>query len=159
MPHRKDSNDAWRLLPRSFTETAAKTEFIVTTKQTPSGFILGIGLIIGVVIGIVFCYQVLFNEISDNITQFATVKAIGHPVSYLAGIVLSCALIVATGGFAIGLIGNVGIYALLEQLTEIQFHLTTERMSSIFLLSITMCVSSGMLALRKVLKADPAELF
>lgn len=136
-----------------------KREFIVTTKQTPSGFILGIGLIIGVVIGIVFCYQVLFNEISDNITQFATVKAIGHQVSYLAGIVLSCALIVATGGFAIGLIGNVGIYELLEQLTEIQFHLTTERMSSIFLLSITMCVSSGMLALRKVLKADPAELF
>jgi hypothetical protein len=37
--------------------------------------------------------------------------------------------------------------------------LTWERAAAVYALTLTMCITSGCLAMRKVLAADPAELF
>ncbi len=136
-----------------------RREVMVTTKETPAGFILGIGLIVGVIIGIVICYQILFNEVTDNISQFATVKAIGHPPSYIAGIVVGCSIILGVSGFCVGLVGSFGLYAFIEKLAQIQMTLNLNRIGLVFVVTVSMCVFSGILALRKVLKEDPADLF
>ncbi len=68
-------------LPDSFIlltpDEMRQREVMHTIKAVPVGAIFGIGLIIGFAIGIVICYQILFNEITDHMAQFATMMAMG----------------------------------------------------------------------------------
>jgi putative ABC transport system permease protein len=134
-------------------------EVIATIKRTPSGFILGVSLIVGLIIGIIICYQILFNEVNDNLPQFAMVKAMGHPQSAMTGIVLSCAMILGTVGFALGATGAIGLYKIIEALTQLGMNLSVSRLVTVYALTLFMCICSGLLALRRVIKADPAELY
>ncbi|MGC6456470.1 MAG: ABC transporter permease [Coraliomargaritaceae bacterium] len=140
-------------------EELFRREVMTTIKSTPSGFILGVSLLVGLVIGIIICYQILFNEVTDNIAQFAMIKAMGYSSSVLTGIVLSCAMILGTIGFVLGILGSVGLYELIEKLTQLAMHLSVERIILVYVLTLFMCVCSGLLALKKVIKADPAELY
>ena len=136
-----------------------KREVIATIKRTPSGFILGVSLVVGLVIGIIICYQILFNEVNDNISQFAMIKAMGHPQSAMTGIVLSCAMILGTTGFTLGAIGTIGLYQIIESLTLLGMHLSPSRIATVYALTLFMCTCSGLLALKKVIQADPADLY
>ena len=46
------------------------------TVNAPIGAIF-IGLLVSLFIGTVICYQILYNEITDNLSQYATLKAMG----------------------------------------------------------------------------------
>jgi putative ABC transport system permease protein len=126
---------------------------------TPAGTIFVIGLIVGVAIGVIICYQILFNEISDNLPQYATVKAMGFPPGYLVGLVMRQALLLGLFGFIPGLAGGALLYSVIQHSTRILMLLTWQRIVFIFALTILMCAVSGLLAVRKVLRADPAEVF
>jgi putative ABC transport system permease protein len=130
-----------------------------TMKKAPVGAIFGIGLIIGFVIGIIICYQILFNEITDHISQFATLKAMGFSGAYLRGVVLQEAVLLAVVGFLPGLGGGYLLYWILERMTGIVMFQTPGRAAVIFLLTVVMCVMAGLVAVKRVLRADPAEVF
>jgi putative ABC transport system permease protein len=134
-------------------------EVLITTKRSPSGIVFGIGLIVGFCIGIIICYQILFNEISDNLSQFATIKAMGHPRLFLYGIVMGEALILSALGFIPGLAAGVGLYTFLENLTRISMFLTPGRILLVLLLTTGMCLIAALLSLKTVIKADPADLY
>lgn len=57
--------------------------------SAPIGFIFGMGVIMGLMVGMVIVYQILFTEISNNLSQFATLKAMGYPQSYLVKVVFA----------------------------------------------------------------------
>jgi putative ABC transport system permease protein len=62
-------------------------------------------------------------------------------------------------GFVVGIgIGNV-LYQFISNSTGLPMMITWGRGSLILVLTLVMCVTSGLLALRKLLKADPASLF
>jgi len=151
------------LLPNDFTvltpEELRRFEVRFTTRSTPVGALLGIGLIVGFVIGVIISYQILFNEVTDHMPQFATLKAIGFPNTFLVRIVLKEALLLSVLGFFPGLAAGFGLYAFIEQFTKIVMILNFNRIFYIFMLTVIMCTIAGMLAVKKVLKADPAELF
>ncbi len=136
-----------------------KREVSVTTRRSPSGVVFGIGLLVGFTIGIIICYQILFNEITDNLSQFATLKAIGYPARHLAAIVIGKALILSVIGFLPGLAAGFALYGLLESLTQIKMFLTPGRILLVFALSAGMCLIAALLSLRTVIQADPADLF
>ncbi len=137
----------------------ARRERDITTRKAPVGIVFGLGLVVGFAIGTVVCYQILFNEVSDHLPQFAMMKAIGHRPRFLAGIVLSEALILSGGGFLAGLAGGWGIYVFLEDRTALLMDLTVPRAGVIFVLTAGMCLLAGRLALKKVQATDPADLF
>jgi len=74
-------------------------------------------------------------------------------------IVLKEALLLSVLGFFPGFGASLGLYTLIEHTTKIIMDLNPYRVVSVFLLTVLMCVIAGMLAVKKVLKADPAELF
>ena len=43
--------------------------------------------------------------------------------------------------------------------TNLPLYMTQERATTVFLMTLTMCAISGLLAMRKVRKLDPAEVF
>lgn len=134
-------------------------EKIYTTKSSPAGIIFGIGLIVALIIGIIICYQILFNEINDHLEQYATLKAIGHKSSYIFSIVLYEALFLSLIGFIPGLVASYLLFMIVEYLTQIIMFFTSVRILIIFALTILMAQISATLAIRKVISADPADLF
>jgi len=134
-------------------------EKIFTIKSSPAGIIFGIGLIVALVIGVIICYQILFNEINDHLSQFATLKAIGYKANYIFFIVFYEALLLAINGFIPGLLASYLLFMLVEHFTQIIMHLTPIRVLFIFMLTLIMTQMSAALAIRKVISADPADLF
>lgn len=126
---------------------------------TPVGFVFGLGLAMGFAVGVVICYQTLSADIGDHLAEFATLKAIGYSNRYLAGIVLQEALFLALLGFVPGLFISAALYAFLENHTGLPLRLTLPRGGLVLVLTVSMCVLSGLIAVRKVQKADPAEVF
>jgi putative ABC transport system permease protein len=140
-------------------EQMRRREVRFTTWETPVGIIFGIGLVVGFVIGVIICYQVLFNEITDHLPQYATLRAVGYANSYLVGLVQKAALLLSLMGFVPGLVLAWMFYQGIEAHSGIVMFLNWQRVGFVLGLTVLMCVLAGYLAAKKVLEADPAELF
>ncbi|MDW8444917.1 MAG: FtsX-like permease family protein [Acetobacteraceae bacterium] len=125
----------------------------------PIGFIFGLGVAIGLVVGCVIVYQILFSDISRHLGEYATLKAMGYTDGYLARVVMSAALILAVLGFLPGLVLSFGLYEIASAQIFIPLHMTLPRASFVFGLIFAMCVVSGLIAIRKLRDADPADMF
>ena len=152
----RDLPDDFIVLTRAELEAR---EWAHTTGSTPAGIIFGIGLVVALLIGVIICYQLLFNEIHDHIRQFATLKAIGYRARHLYAIVVSEALLLSVLGFVPGVLATLLLYRGVQQLSEIVMELTPGRVLFILALTLLMGVISAALAVRQVIRADPAELF
>lgn len=128
-------------------------------RNTPIGFIFGLGTGVGFLIGVIICYQILFTDVADHLPQFATVKAIGYSNRYLAALVLQEAWILSLFGFALGLASSQALYWWLARLTGLPMRLTPGRVGLILALTVLMTSVSALLAVRKAQAADPAEVF
>jgi putative ABC transport system permease protein len=127
--------------------------------STPVGFAFGAGVVLGFVVGVVIVYQILSGDVADHLPQYATLKAIGYPNAYLSGIVLQEAGILALTGYLPGMLVTWGAYRLLTHLTGMPLELTPGRAGLVFALTAGMCAASGLLAVRRVKTADPADVF
>lgn len=127
--------------------------------STPIGFVFGFGTAMGFVVGVIICYQILYSDISDHMAEFATLKAMGYRNSFFISLVLQGSLLVSLLGFVPGLLVSMGLYQGLAAATGLLLRLSIERCLLVLGLTIAMCIVSGCLTVRKVLAADPAELF
>jgi len=126
---------------------------------TPIGFVFAFGAIIGFVVGTVIVYQILFSDVSDHLAEYATLRALGYSNGYVSRVVVQQALILAVLGYSLGTLATIRLYALTRHATHLPIELTTERALTVFAATVVMCAISGLLALRRVRKLDPAEVF
>lgn len=126
---------------------------------TPIGIIFTIGTLMGLVVGVIICYQILFTEINDHMAEFATLKAMGYRNNYFFGLILKQALYLTLFGFLPGLLATLGAFAILGESTGLVMRMTAGRMALVFGLTLVMCLTSGLIALRKLIQTDPASLF
>lgn len=128
-------------------------------RSTAIGFIFGLGTIMGFIVGIVIVYQILYTDVSDHLAEYATLKAIGYSNWYLSSVVIQEAFVLSILGFIPGLVISFALYTLTQNTTRLPLYMTWERGVQVLLLTMTMCVISGIISLRKVQSADPAEVF
>jgi len=150
-------------LPRD-TLVLTKDEFVERERDywktsTPIGFVFRFGVIMGLVVGAIIVYQILFADVSDHLAEYATLKAMGYTNSYLIGVVLSEALVLAALGFVPGFFICQFLYELAEGATHLPLRMTLPLAGSVFALALAMCGTSGLLAVRKARSADPADVF
>jgi len=127
--------------------------------NTPIGFIFALGVGLGLVVGIIVVYQILYTDVSDHLQEYATLKAIGYKDSFLFSIIIYESLILSVFGYIPGFLISLLIYRVATNATFLPLRMTAERGVVVYLLTIGMCVVSGALALRRLSKADPAEIF
>jgi putative ABC transport system permease protein len=120
-------------------------------------FVMGVGL--AFVVGVVFVYQVMASDIGSRLGEFATLKAIGYSDRYINGVVLRQALLLALAGYVPGLLVANGLYALTRSVARLPMTMSLGTAGLVLGLVVVMCAASGLLALRKVRAADPADLF
>jgi putative ABC transport system permease protein len=128
-------------------------------RATPAGYIFTMGVAVGFVIGVFICYQILYTDIADHLSQLATLRAMGYQDRALVRLVLTQSALLGLFGFVPAVGVAFGLYAALTALTGIVTKLTLARVALIAFLTLGMCLVAGALALRKALTADPAELF
>ncbi len=129
------------------------------TTVRPTGLIFGFGVAIGIIVGIVIVYQILSTDVADHMREYATFKAIGYNRRYFRSIILEEALILAVAGFFPALLVSLGIYHVMAGATGLPIAMNVERALFVFLGTVASCALSGMIALRKLDNADPADLF
>ena len=128
-------------------------------KSTPAGYVFTMGVAVGFLIGVFICYQILYTDISDHLPQLATLKALGYQNRELVRLVLTQATLLGMLGFLPAVLLTFGLYSILTAITGIITQLTVARVALVFILTLGMCVVAGILAVRRAIAVDPAELF
>jgi putative ABC transport system permease protein len=141
-----------------------KAEFMEREKQywavaTPIGFVFNFGVIMGFVVGAIIVYQILFADVTDHLAEYATLKAMGYPNRFLFSIVLQEAMILAVLGYLPGLALCAWLYRQTENATRLPMTLDLKLGLFVIAIAVVMCSVSGVVAVRKIRSADPAEIF
>mgnify|MGYP000517410732 CR=1 FL=1 len=127
--------------------------------NTPIGVIFGLGAVMAFMVGIVIVFQILSTDVNEHLGEYATFKAMGYGDRFIIFIVLEEAMILAVLGFIPGLALALGQYALIANVAALPISMTFARLSFVFFLTMVMCGVSGIIAMRKIQSADPADIF
>jgi putative ABC transport system permease protein len=141
-----------------------KEEFIAFERNywassTAIGFIFTLGTIMGFIVGTVIVYQILYTEVTDHLSEYATLKAIGYTQNYLLTVILQEAVMLAVLGYMPGFAQALFMYKVARDATLLPVFMSSYRAIMVLLLTILMCLISGIIAMRKLSSADPADIF
>ena len=129
------------------------------TTRTSVGLIFGSGLLIAVVVGIMVVYQIVSTQVSRQLPQFATLKAIGYADSALAATVATMSLLIVAAAFAPALVTGVWAYRMIRQQTLLPVFMTTGHAATVLGATLAMAGMAALLALGGLRRADPADVF
>jgi putative ABC transport system permease protein len=127
--------------------------------STSIGFIFTLGAAMGFVVGCVIVYQVLYTDVSDHLPEYATLMAMGYRLSHLLGVVLREGVYLAVMGYVPAYLAGQGLYWFVRDATRLPVGMNATRALTVLVMILVMCVASSLLAMRRLVDADPAEIF
>jgi putative ABC transport system permease protein len=127
--------------------------------KTPIGFIFNAGLAVGVFVGIVFIVQVLHGIISDNIREYATLRAIGYNQNFFVRLVAIIATTIALVTYIPSILATLLIYKVASSATRLPLILKTSYLVEVLVLVIVMGFVATFVTTKKLKQADPVDLF
>ena len=141
-----------------------KNEFIDFEKNywkdsTAIGFIFSLGAVMGFVVGCVVVYQILYSDVSDHLPEYATLMAMGYRLKSLFFVVAREGFILSIFGYLPAYFSGQALYSLIRNSTKLPISMDANKSILIFILILFMCMGSAGIAMRKLVDADPAEIF
>lgn len=136
-----------------------RTEISHWVWETNYGLIFQTGVLVAVIVGTAIVYQVLASEVTSRMPEYATLKAIGYDNAYLVRIMLEQALLLALVAFVIGWAIAAVLYEITALGAQIPIRMTGSNLLLVLALTAALCILSGVAAIRRAYRADPAELF
>jgi putative ABC transport system permease protein len=141
----------------------SKEDFSLKTRlywtiETGVGFSFLLTILISLLIGTLVAGQTIYNSTADHIKEFGTLKALGADNFDIYRIIFSQAFINALSGYLISLgitLISVRFYEAIGMIIIIKSWVNL----MVLMLTLTMCLSSAFISIRKVKKLDPAILF
>lgn len=127
--------------------------------KTSVGVIFGLGVLVSILVGTAIVYQVLSADVAKRLPEYATLKAMGYSYRYLSRIVMVQAATIGCIGFAPGLLIADVLYDVTRRHAHLWMEMGTLLPCATLAISVLMCCGSGLAALVKVRRADPADLF
>jgi putative ABC transport system permease protein len=128
-------------------------------KVAPIGTVFTIGVVMGFIVGMAICYQVLYADIGDRLGEFATLKAMGYSSFWLFRRVVEQAVYLALLGYAAGLVVSLLAFRVVHAATGLPMLFRPTTAAIVVLLTVLMCIFSGAFAARRLVAADPAQLY
>jgi putative ABC transport system permease protein len=124
-----------------------------------AGPIFAMGTLVGFVVGMLISYQVIYTDLAEQQPQYATMKAIGYRTRYLVQVVLEQATLSALAGWIPAWLVSILLFRIVGEVALLPLHMTVGLALVSLLLTLSMCLISAVLAVRRVISADPAEVF
>jgi putative ABC transport system permease protein len=129
------------------------------TTRTSVGLLFGSGLIVSFIVGVMVVYQILATQVSRQLPQFATLKAVGYGDRFLDGTVVTMALLIVLAGFFPALVAALGVYVVIREETLLPVEMSGPRIAIVFAATLAMAAASALLSMSSLRRADPADLF
>ena len=125
---------------------------------TGAGAALFAGAILGAIVGTVIVAQTLYSSTKDHISEFATLRAMGSSNNYIYNVIIYQALLNAVIGFVVAAGIGYGVVRMTEK-SALPIVITPWLVVALFVLTVVMCVASGIVAIIRVVRIDPASVF
>jgi putative ABC transport system permease protein len=145
------------------TEVLTKAEFRKRSLdywlfQTGAGSALIAGAVLGLIVGVVIVAQTLYASTKDHLNEFATLRALGAPASFIYQVILIQALLSAVIGYALGMSLALALIRASTD-TSLNIVMTPQLGLTLFAITLGMCAVAAVSAIFKVTKIDPAGVF
>lgn len=125
----------------------------------PFGFVFTTGVFVSFLVGVIIVYQILYSDVSEHLSDYAVLKARGYKNRYFLKILFQESFLLAVMGYIPGLAVSLGLYGFTEAVTALPMTMSFSRATFVLVLAVLMCFVSGVISMRKLREADPAELF
>lgn len=124
-----------------------------------AGPIFWMGTFVGFIVGMLISYQIIYTDLSDHLPQYATLKGMGYRTGYLVRTVFEEAALSAVAAYIPAWLLTLVLYQVIGYLALLPLHMTLGQTLLSSGLTLGMCLVSAALAIRRVIAADPAEVF
>jgi len=124
-----------------------------------AGPIFAMGTLVGFIVGMLISYQIIYTDVAEQQPQYATMKAMGYRTRYLIQVVLEQAALSALAGWVPAVLVSIVIFRIVGEIALLPLHMTIGLALISLALTLAMCLISAVLAVRRVVTADPAEVF
>ena len=125
---------------------------------TGAGSALLLSALLGLVVGIVIVGQTLYATTVDRLPEYATLRAIGAPASYLNRVILKQAAISAAFGFGLGTLAVYAIVAITSY-GNVAVIVPLWLVLVLAVLTIFMCMFGALISIRRLVRIDPTSVF
>jgi putative ABC transport system permease protein len=124
-----------------------------------AGPIFVMGTLVGFIVGMLISYQIIYTDVAEQQPQYATMKAMGYRTRYLVQVVLEQGTLSALAGWVPACLLAVLLFKVVGDMALLPLHMTVGLALVSLALTLAMCLISAVLAVRRVISADPAEVF
>jgi putative ABC transport system permease protein len=124
-----------------------------------AGPIFAMGTLVGFVVGMLIAYQIIYTDLSEQLPQYATMKAIGYRTRYLVSVVLEQAAFTGLAGWIPAWLLSLLLYRVVGAVALLPMRMTWNLALTSLVLTLGMCLISAIIAVRRVIALDPAEVF
>ena len=124
-----------------------------------AGPIFWMGTFVGFIVGMLISYQVIYTDLADQLPQYATLKGMGYETGYLVRVVFEQAALSAIVAYVPAWLLCLLVYYVIGALALLPLHMTLALTLLSLALTLGMCLLAAALAIRRVIAADPAEVF
>jgi putative ABC transport system permease protein len=125
---------------------------------TGAGSALLLSALLGLVVGIVIVGQTLYATTVDRLPEYATLRAIGAPASYLNQVILKQAGISAAFGFGLGTLA-VYVIVFITSYGNVAVIVPPWLVVLLALLTVLMCAFGAVISIRRLVRIDPTSVF
>ena len=127
--------------------------------NTPVGFIFLTGAVMSFFVGAIIVYIILSADINRQLGEYATLKAMGYRAGFLNRVVLEQAIVLGVVSYGLSLVVSLFLFKVVGEAANLPITMTTSKQLIVSISSLLMCVISAVIAMQKLRKADPADLF
>jgi putative ABC transport system permease protein len=125
----------------------------------PIGIMFSSGVLIAFAAGAVILYQVVASQVQNRIGEYATLKALGYGDNAIYRTVVQQAVFYSLLAFMPAFVLALVLYGLLRSQALVPVAMEPARAAAVLLLTLAMGSSAAFLALLKLRRADPADIF
>lgn len=136
---------------------AEERGYFVSVK--PVGIMFQSAVLVAFVVGLVILFQILVTEINNRMQEYATMKAMGFGNRFVYGIGITQNVIFIVFSFLPAFLMATGLFHLVYVMSRLPTRMTLRLSVTVLLLTLIMGVIAGLLAMRRIRRADPADLF
>jgi putative ABC transport system permease protein len=134
-----------------------ESDYYINVK--PIGIMFRAGAFVALCVGAVILFQVLSTEISNRLKELATLKAVGFTHRYVYGVGVQQALLFTGLSYGPALLFALFVFRVVYWASHIPVRMTFQLALTVLALTAGITIISSVLALQKVRRADPADLF
>jgi putative ABC transport system permease protein len=136
---------------------AQERAYFLSTK--PIGIMIYISMIIACLVAVAIIVQVLSTDVSNRMNEYAVLKAMGASLPFVYGVGLAQAGLLGLGGLVPAAFIAAAVLGFIQYETHLETALGPRIVAEMVVITIALAGGAGAAVIRRVQRADPAELY